>query len=120
MIETFVTGNVGSLKLTTKEKTNENAGFSVLTFSVASHSKDPSGKETTSWVTCKVWGARGEALSKHLTSGQSVSLIGRPEAKCYPSESGTIKADLVVHVDKFEFSGAKPKSLDQLSEPYEF
>lgn len=119
MIETFISGNVGSIKLTEKEnKTGET--FSVLTFSVASHSKNPEGKEITNWVTCKMWGSRGVALSKHLVSGQSVSVLGRPEAKLYTSEDGTPKSDLVVHIDKFEFSGAKPKSLSGTGkEPFE-
>jgi single-stranded DNA-binding protein len=121
MIETFVTGNVGSVKLTTKEKNEKGEGFAVLTFSVASHSKDSEGKEITNWVTCKVWGARGLALSKHIVQGQAVSVMGRPEAKTFPSENGTMKTDLVVHVDKFEFAGAKPKSLEgQSKEAYEF
>jgi hypothetical protein len=53
-------------------------------------------------------------------SGQSVSILGRPEAKAYTAEDGSHKTDLVVHVEKFEFSGAKPKGLsDLLKEPYE-
>lgn len=111
MIETFVTGNIGSVKLTSKETSEGKEGFKVLTFSVASHSKDPTGKEITSWITCKMWGTRGEALAKHLAQGQAVSLMGRPEAKSYKGEDGTQKIDLIVHVDKFEFAGAKPKPL---------
>lgn len=111
MIETFVTGNIGSIKLTSKKEVENKEGFTVLTFSVASHSKDPKGKELTTWITCKVWGPRGEALGKHLVQGQAVSLIGRPEAKSYPGENGTTKTELVVHVDKFEFAGAKPTNI---------
>jgi single-strand DNA-binding protein len=117
MIETFVTGNVGSIKLTSKEDKENQKGFTVLTFSVASHTKGPDGNEITNWVTCKVWGTRAQALHKHLQPGQAVTLIGRPEAKAYTSEEGEGKADLVVHVDKFEFVGAKPKNLKDTNDP---
>lgn len=109
MIETFVTGNIGAIKFTEQAESNGKKGFKVLTFSVASHTKSPEGKEVTTWVTCKMWGQRAKALSKHLCQGQAITALGRPEARAFKAEDGSNRADLVIHIDKFEFSGSKPK-----------
>jgi len=108
MITTIVTGHVGNVRFTSKPGKPEEGGFSVLNFSVASNETTKTGKEVTTWVTCKLWGARAEALSKHLSRGQAVAVEGRPEARGYQAEDGSIKSDQVVHVSVFEFIGPKP------------
>lgn len=107
---TIVSGNVGSVRLTTKPTEGSEPGFSVLNFTVASNSVTKTGKEVTNWVTCKLWGPRAEALSKHLVKGQGVIVEGRPEARGYKSNDGSVKTELVVHVNVFEFMGAKPEN----------
>lgn len=108
MFKATITGNVGSVKLAKNNPMGEGTGFTVLNFTVASNSTTRSGKAVTNWISCKLWGSRAEALAPHIIRGQQVLVEGRPEARAYQSKGGT-KADLVLHIEKFEFLGAKPE-----------
>jgi single-strand DNA-binding protein len=110
MTTTIVSGHVGTVRLNSKPGKAEEGGFTVLNFTVASNSVTKSGKEVTNWVTCKLWGPRAESLSKHLVKGQGVIVEGRPEARAYQGNDGSVKSDLVVHVNSFEFMGPKPEN----------
>jgi single-strand DNA-binding protein len=109
MFTATITGNVGSVKLAQGNPRNENdPGFKVLNFTVASNSTTSKGSPVTNWTSCKLWGVRAEALAPHLSRGQQVLVIGRPEARAYDSQSGP-KAEFVIHVEKLEFLGTKPR-----------
>jgi single-strand DNA-binding protein len=84
------------------------APVTLLSFSVASNEVTGKGVPVTNWIKCLLWGARAEALKEHLVTGQSVYVEGRAEARPYLSNDKQAKAELVLHVNEFEFIGAKP------------
>lgn len=108
MIKSTITGHVGTVQFTEKEAAGDKPAFSVLSFTVASNGTTRSGQKVTNWATCKLWGPRAKSLHGHLVQGQGVAVTGRPEARGYAGNDGTAKAELVVHVDEFEFLGGKP------------
>jgi len=119
MINAIVSGNIGKVKFIKKQ--DQESGFTLLAFSVASHTSTKTGEEITNWVTGKLWGPRAEALAPHLTKGQAVIIQGKPEARGY-SSGNEIKGELSIHVSSFEFIGPKPKNAPNLvqgdQEPY--
>jgi single-strand DNA-binding protein len=60
----------------------------VCEFSVASSEKDSSGKESTQWVRCSLFGRRGEALQKYLTKGTKVTVVGKLQVRQYDKKDG--------------------------------
>lgn len=110
MLETIIVGNVGSVRFARAGET------SVLNLSVAS-SRKINDREFTDWVSVKLWGTRAEKLREHIAVGMKLLLRGRPEAKGFQKNDGTVAGELVLHVDDLEFLTSKPKSpqSDQLS-----
>ena len=106
MISTTITGHVGSVKFVAA------AGKSpVLNINIAT-SRKVGDREFTDWTSAKVWGERAEKLQHHISKGQRLLLIGRPEARGYTAADGTAKAEMVLHVNELEFLSAKPKDAD--------
>jgi single-strand DNA-binding protein len=70
MISAVVAGNLGK-----DAEVKQLGGQTVCNFSVASSSK-VKGEETTTWVSCALWGKRGESLADYLTKGKSVCVSG--------------------------------------------
>jgi len=102
MIETFIIGNVGSIRFF------ERAGeTSVLNISLAS-SRKIQDREYTDWVSGKIWGERAEKLRDHISVGMKLMLRGRPEAKGFCKTDGTTVGELVLHVNDLEFLSSKP------------
>ena len=100
MFETTIVGNVGSCQFAKAGET------SVLNISLAS-SRRVGEKQFTDWVSAKVWGERGEKLKTHIVKGMKLLLKGRPEAKGYKRNDGTVAGELVLHVHELEFLGPK-------------
>lgn len=71
MIAATVAGNVGR----DAEIQHTNGGMVVLKFSVASSTKR-GDRENTTWVSCALWGKRGQALADYLTKGAQVVVAG--------------------------------------------
>jgi single-strand DNA-binding protein len=70
MLTVFVTGNLG------KDATLRDAGKDkVCSFTVASNRK-VKGEDVTTWVSCSLWGKRGESLVQHLSKGKRVAVTG--------------------------------------------
>lgn len=110
MFETTITGHVGTVRLV------EPKGKSpVLNISIACNRR-VGEKEFTDWVSCKIWGERGQKLAPHIAKGSHLLVSGRPEARPYKANDGTAKAELVVHVNELEFLSAKA---DHAEEPEE-
>lgn len=54
---------------------NTQSGDPVVSFSVGC--KVQKGREqSTEWLSCSIWGKRGEALAQYLVKGQSVTVTG--------------------------------------------
>lgn len=94
MIQAFVTGNIG------KDATLRQAGEgSVCGFSVAS-GKKVKGEEVTTWVSCSIWGKRGETLAQHLTKGKRVAVSGELSTREHDG-----KTYLELRVNEIDFMG---------------
>ena len=102
MLETIIIGNIGSARFV------EVGEIFVLNLAIAS-SRRIGDKEYTDWVAAKLWGERAKKLREHITVGMKLLLRGRPEAKAYERNDGTVAGELVLHVNHLEFLSAKPK-----------
>lgn len=100
MLEIIITGHVGSLRFA------QAGTMQVLNLSVAS-SRRINDREFTDWVSCKVWGERAAKLQQHIQKGAKLLLRGRPEAKGYQRQDGTMAGELVLHVRELEFLSPK-------------
>jgi len=100
MFESLIIGNVGSVRFV-------NAGkIQVLNFSLAS-SRRVGDKEYTDWAAVKVWGERAERLKEHIGKGMKLLVRGRPEAKGYKRDDGTVAGEMVLHANEIEFLSPK-------------
>ena len=65
-------------------------GTAVANFRIAINEtyvdKDKNKKENTEWVSCVLWGARGEALAKYLTKGSKVCVEGGLRTSSYEKD----------------------------------
>jgi len=94
MIQATVAGNLG------KDAVLRQAGSdNVCSFSIAS-SRKIKDKEVTTWVSCSMWGKRGEALVRHLTKGKKVVVVGELSTREHDG-----KTYLEVRVSELEFMG---------------
>jgi single-strand DNA-binding protein len=96
MISATVVGNLGR---DAELKTVGNG--SVLSFAVASTGK-VKGEKVTTWVSCSLWGSRGEALAQYLTKGTKVAVTGELSMR---ESAKTSKTYLEVRVDQLELLG---------------
>lgn len=102
MLEVIIIGNVSSIRLAAAGQTQ------VLNLSIAS-SRKVGGNEHTDWLSAKIWGERATKLEPHISKGAKLMLRGRPEARGYKRNDGTVAAELVLHVFDVEFLSPKPK-----------
>lgn len=96
MISATVVGNLGR---DAELKTIGNT--SVLSFAVASERKTK-GEKTTLWVSCSLWGSRGETLARYITKGTKVAVTGELSTR---ESAKTGKTYLEVRVDQLELLG---------------
>lgn len=101
MLKTTITGHVGTSRLV--EPKGKSA---VLNFSIATNRR-VGEHEYTDWVSCKVWGDRGQKLAPHIQKGTHLLVEGRPESRAYKANDGTAKAELIIHANDIEFLSAK-------------
>lgn len=59
---------------------------SVLSFNVAAKS-GYGQREQTLWVSCALWGKRGETLAQYLTKGSQVTVIGELSTREYDGKT---------------------------------
>ena len=116
MFETTIVGNVGSVKFV-----NAGVKMPVLNVSLAS-SRRVGDNQYTDWTSLKIWGERAEKLKEHVTKGMKLLVRGRPEAKGYKRDDGTVAGELVLHVSELEFlspkkSGDNGEESDEHAEP---
>lgn len=70
MLQATIAGNIGK-----DAEIRDTKGGAVVSFSVASESRQR-GEKVTTWVRVSIWGKRGEALHPHLTKGSKVTATG--------------------------------------------
>jgi len=103
MISATVVGNLGR---DAELKTVGNG--SVLAFAVASERKSK-GEKVTTWVSCSLWGSRGESLAQYLTKGTKVAVTGELSTR---ESAKTGKTYLEVRVDQIELLGGGTRERD--------
>jgi single-strand DNA-binding protein len=105
MFESIVIGNVGTVRFVNSGKTQ------VLNFSLAA-SRKVGDTEYTDWASVKVWGDRAERLKEHIAKGMKLLVRGRPEAKGYKREDGTVGGEMILHANEIEFLSPKSRQED--------
>lgn len=105
MFESIVIGNVGTVRFVNSGKTQ------VLNFSLAA-SRRVGDTEYTDWASVKVWGERAERLKEHIVKGMKLLVRGRPEAKGYKRDDGTVAGEMILHANEIEFLSPKNRQED--------
>lgn len=105
MFESIVIGNVGTVRFVNSGKTR------VLNFSLAA-SRRVGDTEYTDWASVKVWGDRAERLKEHIVKGMKLLVRGRPEAKGYKRDDGTVAGEMILHANEIEFLSPKNRQED--------
>ena len=113
MLEIQLIGNLGR-----DAEVKEIGGKNVTVFSVACHEqwKDKQGEkqERTTWLNCIY---PPEKIAQYLKKGQSVFLRGKPYAKAWTKEDGTVESSLNLRVNELLFNGKNSDSAPKQSAP---
>lgn len=96
MISAVVAGNLGK-----DADVKSVGGQTVCSFNVASTTK-VKGEDSTTWIRCSMWGARGEKLSEYLVKGKSVCVSGGLTTREYEG-----KTYIEMRVDDVKLMGSK-------------
>jgi single-strand DNA-binding protein len=80
------------------------SGSSVTNFSLAV-ATGWGDKKSTLWVSCDIWGERGEKLCQYLTKGSAVSVSGDIDVRPYSAKDGTAKAEMKCNVQRVTLQG---------------
>ncbi len=98
-IGTF-TGRIGR---DAEHRTTSN-GKDVVNFSLAVDERR-GGEKSTLWVSCGMWGERGQKLAQYLTKGAVVSVAGPVRVESYTSKSGETASKLCCTVNELSLHG---------------
>lgn len=98
-IGTF-TGRIGR---DAEHRTTPN-GKDVVNFSLAVDERR-GGEKTTLWISCGMWGERGQKLAQYLTKGAVVSVAGPVRVESYTSKSGETASKLCCTVNELSLHG---------------
>ena len=82
------------------------SGSSVTNFSLAV-ATGWGDKKSTLWVSCDIWGERGEKLCQYLTKGAAVSVSGDVDVRPYSAKDGTPKAEMKCNVQRVTLQGGR-------------
>jgi single-strand DNA-binding protein len=75
MLNATIAGNIGA------DAVIRNAGQTTVTgFNVAVEQRGKDGKKTQ-WVSCSMWGKRGDTLAQYLTKGSKVCVSGELQTR---------------------------------------
>lgn len=85
----------------------------LLTFSLAVEDEYDGGEKTTSWFSCKVWGARAKGLETVLKKGLRVGVTGKLGFESYTTRQGVERVDPVVIVNNIEVLQSKSEGGDR-------
>lgn len=80
------------------------SGQKVLNFSVGVTIGFGDKKETL-WVSCAMWGERGEKLAQYIVKGVPVTVSGDVTVRAYSAKDGAPKAELICNVQRITLQG---------------
>lgn len=114
MIKLIVSGRVGQ-----DAELKSVGDTTVCSFSVAHTEKiyGPNPSEKTIWVSCNVWGERGEKLKPFITKGTYIVVEGSGGVNAYTQKNGEPAAIINCRVTSLEFGG-KPTAGENMSGVY--
>jgi single-strand DNA-binding protein len=98
------TGNLGKdveIRYTSGAKPTPIGSFNVAVKSGYGQS------ESTTWVTCNLWGERAEKLQSYLTKGQQVAVSGELNNRKWTDKEGNERYSLEVRVSDLTLVGGK-------------
>lgn len=85
------------------------SGEPVLNFRVGITEKwkgrDGQNQERTEWVSCVLWGSRGEALAPYLTTGTRVYIEGNMRSSKYQDREGIERYKTEINIRELELLG---------------
>ena len=79
---------IGNLAADAELKTTQ-TGANVCKFRLACNEswiKDGEKQDKTEWVSCVLWGKRGQALAQYLTKGKTIYVEGRLQTSSYEKD----------------------------------
>lgn len=94
-------GNLGR----DSEVRQTNSG-SVTNFSVAVKMWSKDGDRTL-WVSCAMWGDRGEKVAPYLLKGTAVTVSGDVDLRQYDKKDGSAGAELTLNVQRLTLQGSR-------------
>ena len=102
MIKLIVSGRVGQ-----DAELKSVGDTTVCSFSVAHTEKvyNATPSEKTIWVSCNVWGERGEKLKPYITKGTYIVVEGSGGVNAYTQKNGEPAAVINCRVTSLEFGG---------------
>lgn len=118
MNRVFLVGNIGA----DPELRHTQGGQAVLNLRIATtesrYIKEKDKREEfTEWHNVKVWGARGEALSRFLAKGMHITIEGSLRTNTYEKNGERRSSTEVVANNVFTSGGGKKGSQSQDDEP---
>lgn len=106
MMHTTVNGNLGA----DPESKALPDGTTVVRLRVASNDREKVNGEwqdVTTWVSCDVFGKRGETLARLLRKGSKVSVVGKLKVRLYDKKDGTQGVSVEMRSYEVELMGSK-------------
>ena len=91
-------------------------GTNACRFSVATDAKR-NGEKTTTWFDVTIFGKRGEALSRYLTKGTTVCVVGDLEARTFQAKDGSTKLALGVVASEVTLLGGGQRDEQRAASP---
>jgi single-strand DNA-binding protein len=70
-------------------------------------------KKSTLWVSCALWGERGQKLEQYLTKGTAVSVAGDVDVRAYSAKDGSPKAEITCNVQRLTLQGSRGERSEQ-------
>lgn len=103
----IISGNIGQ----EPELRSTASGMPVLVFGVAVNDrrKDSSGEWTdyVNWISCTMFGARAERVSRFLDKGSKVAVEGKLHYSQWETKDGQKRSKIEVIVDELEFMSSR-------------
>jgi single-strand DNA-binding protein len=82
------------------------SGKQVVNFSLAVDERR-GGEKQTLWVSCGLWGERGQKLAQYLLKGSVVSVAGPVRVETYTNKAGEATAKLCCMVNDISLHGGQ-------------
>ncbi len=73
-------------------------------------------KKSTLWVSCALWGERGQKLEQYLTKGTALTVAGDVDVRAYAAKDGTPKAEITCNVQRVTLQGSRGERSEQAAQ----